>query len=343
MYSGREIDDGGYNRVVGPDFRWQVGEHDVVTGQLLVSSSETPDRPDLADEWDGRDLSGHAAELWWYRQMEHWDFFALGNDVGEDFRADNGFVPQVGFRQGYGELGHTFRPEDKPVSRLRLFTIGRYKTDQQGELLLREVVPGFGLDTLLNSFVRFEFAFDEVLGIERLHQRTQVRPTFIVRPGGLLSEIIVRATLGDEIDFANDRLGSGVTLRTEATIRPTDHLELAINADRQWLDVTDEAGRDGRLFTADVARLRLVYTFNSRVWLRLIGQFVRTERDPDLYLDEVDERSEAFAGSAVFAYKLNWQSVLYAGYGADRRLDDLGNLEPSGREFFLKISYAFQH
>jgi hypothetical protein len=224
-----------------------------------------------------------------------------------------------------------------------MFTIGRYKVDQQGELLLRELVPGFGLDTLLNSFVRFEFAFDEVRGIERLFRRNQVRPTFIVRPGDLLSEVVVRATLGDEVDFANDRLGTGVTVRTEATIRPTDHLELAVNADRQWLDVTDESGRDGRLFTADVARLRLIYTFTSRMWLRLIGQVQRTERDPELYLDEVDERSEAFSGSAVFAYKLNWQSVLYVGYGADRRLDDLGNLEPSGREFFLKISYAFQH
>ncbi len=29
--------------------------------------------------------------------------------------------------------------------------------------------------------------------------------------------------------------------------------------------------------------MRAVYTFNSRMWLRVIGQYVDTERDPDLY------------------------------------------------------------
>ena len=48
LYSGREIDGGGSNRVFGPDFEWRPTEQDTVTGQFLVSASQTPDRPDLA-------------------------------------------------------------------------------------------------------------------------------------------------------------------------------------------------------------------------------------------------------------------------------------------------------
>jgi hypothetical protein len=92
-----------------------------------------------------------------------------------------------------------------------------------------------------------------------------------------------------------------------------------------------------------VARLRGTYNFTSRMWLRLIAQQVETERRPDLYLDEVDPKSEFFSGSAVFAYKLNWQTVLFLGFGDNRELDDFESLQKSDRQIFLKVSYAFQH
>ena len=342
LYSGREIDGGGHNRVFGPDFRWQVGAHDVISGQLLFSDSRTPDRPDLAEEWDGGARAGHAAELWWYRQTTTWDYFTLVNDFGAGFRADNGFVPQVGYRRGFAEVGRSFHPEDKPMSRLRLFTFSQYSEDRDGRLLFREIVPGFGLDALLNSFVRVELHFDEVLAVERTFERQRIRPTIQVRPGGVLSEVFLRATFGDEVDFANDRLGDGATVELSLDIRPSDHLELEIDANRRWLDVVDEAGLAGRLFTADVQRLRATYTFNARSWLRLIGQWVETERDPRLYVDEVDALSRSFGGSAVFAYKLNWQTVLFVGYGDNRELDSLERLQPADRQLFLKLSYAFQ-
>ena len=110
-------------------------------------------------------------------------------------------------------------------------------------------------------------------------------------------------------------------------------------------DVTTEEGFSGRLFNAELAQLRSTYTFNAKSWLRLIGQWRRTERRPELYdiPEDHDELSERFDGSLVFAYKLNWQTVLYVGYGDSRELDELqDNLEPSSREAFLKISYAFQ-
>ena len=48
------------------------------------------------------------------------------------------------------------------------------------------------------------------------------------------------------------------------------------------------------------------------------------------------------ASSILFAYKLNWQSVLFAGYGDERELTPAHELEQASRQFFVKVSYALQ-
>src|SRR5207247_2662972 len=125
---------------------------------------------------------------------------------------------------------------------------------------------------------------------------------------------------------------------------PTDHLELGIIANRRWLNVEPSDEPEGRLFTADIQRLRATYTFSRRSFLRLIGQRVVTRFDPALFTSVVPRKSSSFTGSALFAYKLNWQSVLFLGYGDDRArtLQEETRDDRMRRQLFLKISYAFQ-
>ncbi|MFQ5525462.1 MAG: DUF5916 domain-containing protein [Thermoanaerobaculia bacterium] len=344
VYTGREVRDNSYNRVLGPDFRWQVTDKDVVTGQILFSESLTPDLPDVASEWNGSKLTGHAAELWWYRQTETRDYFALYQDLSNNFRADNGFIPQVGVRRGFVELGRSLYPEDKPISRIRFFTMASYREDRNGNVLSQFLMPGFGFDGLLNSFVRVEFLLSEQRSGDELVTRDQIRPIVVLRPGGVISQVEFTARVGDEVDFANDRQADGLSLGFELDLRPTDHLELSLDTEQRALDVTTDEGLSGELFQARVARLRGTYTFNSKSWLRLIGQWQRTERTAELYNDpeSVSPLSESFGGSLVFAYKLNWQSVLFVGYGDTRELDQFDKLEPASEEVFVKLSYAFQ-
>jgi hypothetical protein len=44
----------------------------------------------------------------------------------------------------------------------------------------------------------------------------------------------------------------------------------------------------------------------------------------------------------LLAYKVNWQSVLFVGDGDERELSDRDRLEQTGRQFFVKVSYALQ-
>jgi hypothetical protein len=350
LVTDREIAGGGYNRVVGPDFQWRPSAADTFTGQLLASVSETPNRPDLATEWDGRKISGGGADFWWSHNTRTIDFVAEVKAFGEGFRADAGFVPQAGFREVYSEAGYTWLPTGF-LTRVRVFAFTDPMWDNSGGRIRNLVAAGVGMDGGWNSFGRFWVYDDRWRVAQPETQPTAFREIpkqqfrFILQasPSQLVSGLYLEGALGQEIDFDNARPGHGATLTLGATFRPTDHLALRLDASRRWIDVRpDGGGPESRLFTAQVERLKATYTFNSRCYLRLVGQYERTDRNPALYRALVDARGGSFAGSALVAYKLNWQSVMFLGYGDDRALDLDGRLNRAGRQFFLKLSYAFQ-
>lgn len=260
-------------------------------------------------------------------------------------------MPQVGYREGFGELGYTFRPKGKRagppvIHRLRIFTFSEYQVDREGDVINQMVSAGFGMSGKWDSFFRFRLAHDEVRSGGQLFPRDQAFLRFHLSPTRAISDIRLRVVLGDDVDFANDRPATGGTLGLAATFRPNDRLEFRLDSNRRWLDVDrsrlDEVGRE-RLFTATVARLRTTYNLSSRSYVRLIGQYVETGRDPTLDDDEVDSKSAFLSTSALFAYKLNWQTVLFLGFGDGRKhAVDLDHLEAAEQQIFLKVSYAFQ-
>ena len=279
----------------------------------------------------------------WSHNTPHIDWFVQGQDLGADFRADDGFIPQVGYREGYFESGYTLRPKDAFFLRVRIFTVDYYDAEPSGSVLNRRVSVGSGMDGKWNSFFRVELNRDEIRVGDELLQRFRPRLYLQSSPGRLLNLFTIDAYFGDEIDFANGREGSGTTLLTNATLRPNTHLELRNDASGRWLHVDAGGGKSGRLFSAGVERVRATWAFNSRSFVRVIGQYVVTSRDTSLYTFKVARKDASFSSSALFAYKVNWQTVLYAGYGDDRAFTDVtGKLEQSGRQVFAKISYAWQ-
>lgn len=345
LLTSREIDGadgGGHNRVLGPDFQWRPSQSDQVTGQILFSDSQSPRRPDLAAEWDGRELTGHAAVLTWGHTREKVDWFARYRDVADGFRADDGFVPQVGYREGLAELGGSLYPTKGWLNRVRGYLDFQRLEDRDGDLVEQRAFPGVLLLGRRNLTANIEARFERLRVGERELERTQLVGMAQVDPGRRLTRLRVDLTLGDQIDFAQARVGSGAELRFAATLRPSVHLTLDPVFDASWLDVTPEGGREGRLFTARVFYLKAVYNASARAFLRLVGEYVTTDRDAALYAAAVPERSGSFAGSALLCYKLNWQTALYLGYGDDREEDLARDLRRTGRQLFVKLSYAWQ-
>ena len=122
----------------------------------------------------------------------------------------------------------------------------------------------------------------------------------------------------------------------------TNHLAFDASATIRSLYVDDAAGASRRLFRAQVERLKSTYTFNARMFVRGIVQYVSTRNDPALFIDPVRAKSGSLDGSFLLAYKLNWQSVMFVGYGDTRELSEQDRLERQDRQFFVKLSYAFQ-
>jgi hypothetical protein len=344
IVTARENEGGSYNRVIGPDFRLQLGENDTITGQVLYSSTQNPTRAELSDQFQGQKLNSHAATVWWSRNTKTFDFFSEVKDFGDNFRADNGFVPQVGFRMNYSEAGYTVRPSSGFFNRLRSFAFGEYDEDQDGRILYRLASAGIGADGKYRSFSRLRFARDSVRTFDPLAKqdvvldRNRLYYTFELSPTAKIARVTVNGWVGDEIDFSFARRGRGANIELGGTLRPTNHLQIGLTTSTRWLNLNSD-----RLFTSQVERIRTQYTFNSRMFVRAIVQNARTNRDVPLYNFDAVQHSGSLASQLLFAYKLNWQTVMYLGFGDLREITaDQGEFEESERQFFMKLSYAWQ-
>jgi hypothetical protein len=341
LVTDRESHDGqGFNRVVGPDFLWRPTGSDIVSGQWLFTSSREPRRPDLLADWDGQHLSGGGASLAWNHNTTHLDTTAGFKALSDEFRTDTGFIPQVGYRSANAGGGWTVRPSGM-VRRVRSFANIERQADRRGDLLQQIGEVGSAINTTLGGFIQLRYLDDRLLAGSKVFPRRRLGYLFRFNPSRRLTQIQMDGNLGGEVDFANARPADGSTINVGATIVPTDRLEIALVANRRQLQVSPEGSRE-RLFVASVARVRSTWSFNAHSFVRAIAQYVGTTREPRLYQSVVTRQSGVFSGSALFAYKINWQSVLFVGYGDDRQSDDEHGLRPVGQQLFVKMSYAFQ-
>jgi hypothetical protein len=359
----REIEGGAHNRVLGPDFQWKPNDNNTFTGQVLVSDSKTPDRLDLHPEWNGQKLRDWAGDIWWSYSNPRWDLYTQSQHYGEDFRADNGFVPQVGYQTDYAEGGRTFRPKGF-FNRIRVFAMGQYDskvgTDEEavdGAQLYRLISAGFGADGKFRSFLRIRPALERFRAGNQIFNTRGVYYSLQFNVSRVISQVSFDGYLGENVDFSSNRRGRGARVNTGFNLRPTTRLTMSLTNNVQWLSVRrdefptpiDSVG--GRLFTSMVNRLRAQYMFTPQMFLRAIVQNQRTNRNRLLYgVDPtlpptigIPQHGGNLAAQLLFGYRVNWQSVLFVGYGdLHNVVGPSGDFVKGGRTLFTKVSYAFQ-
>ncbi|MFL6246766.1 MAG: DUF5916 domain-containing protein [Thermoanaerobaculia bacterium] len=321
VLTSREIDDGGHNRVLGPDFQWRPTDSDQVAAQLLFSDTDDADRGDSRS---------HALRAQYARIKSTYDWSLTGTDIGDGFRADLGFMPQVGYRELFARGGLRYYPGKGKV---RFFRPGfelAQQTNQDNEKIYELV--SFGVEGLGAKNMNFQVLFrprEQIRVGNQLLEQTYGTFFFQFDPSRRFPRIFIDSRFGESIDFGGARVGTGATVALGATLRPHDRLDLQLTVNREWLDIHDD-----RLFTADVQRVRAQYSFSAKSLLRVIAQY-----------DEVEFGSGAkngnFLGSVLYSYKINWQTVLFAGYGDERVLNERYDLTDAGKSFFFKVSYAF--
>jgi hypothetical protein len=144
---------------------------------------------------------------------------------------------------------------------------------------------------------------------------------------------------GENIDVANNRPGDFVTLTQTLDLRLGRHAQGNLSWVHQAFDLQSDA-QGGRLFTVDLAQSRLFYHFNNRSFVRAILQYEWLERDPRLYRDTVEKKTEDLLTQLLFSYRLNAQTVFLLGYSDSYLGVNQVDLTQTGRTVFLKIGYA---
>jgi len=97
----------------------------------------------------------------------------------------------------------------------------------------------------------------------------------------------------------------------------------------------------GRLYTANISRIKLVYQLNKRTFIRAITQYIDYRRNTSLYLSEVAPQEQHIFNQFLFSYKINPQTVVYLGYSDNYFADQDIHPTQTNRTVFAKIGYAW--
>jgi hypothetical protein len=145
LFTDRTLEGGAYNRVAGPDAVWFPTPEHRLRAQLL--GSWTTAQPVGGTLAKGELASSHAFTADWSYVGASWQQYLNVEDLGRDFRADNGFVSQNGYRRIYSETTRKFVGAFG-LGEVSPYLFAEYKTDpdsaviyQQNNIGVRFVLP----------------------------------------------------------------------------------------------------------------------------------------------------------------------------------------------------------
>ena len=322
-----------HNGVVGVDGRWAHGHHSA-TAQVLRSQSRYPDALGLVDP----EPEGDAWQFDYVYDSDEWSFNTWHTVVDPGFRADLGYIGQVGYEKTLLGGSHTwYGDEDASIAGTRLSADFDITHRHDGQLLEREAEAQlqfdgpmrstFGVQVLARDRYWDGIFFDE----SHVNVFGAWFPAANVQLGGNLR-------VGPQIDLFASRTGQGryVDVWAEMSVGLAHSVEFDLF--RQSLE------RDGgTAFAATVMDTRYAWQIDTRQHLRFSVQASRIDRDPALYLDPVEATSRDLATQLVYSFQLDPRTSVYAGGTLGAFLDDDNpDLFASDRAAFVKLSYAWQ-
>lgn len=338
VLTDRSLADGrGYNRVIGPDAVWQIGADTRMRAQLLMSSTTAIVDAD-GELHRGARRDGTAAYFDMNRDVGEWRFYGRYRDIGEDFRADNGFLTQSGVRALDIEATRRYYREGSWREISPYLSMGRVQ-DRDGHIVSQSVNPGVYLAGPRGIGLNLEWRPDERIVLAPgapLLRRGYGRVAFDIAPSAWLNRVVVDMELGDQIDYENGRLGRGGLVSAFARWRPFDRFEMEQEYSRFWVDAS--GGDVGRIYTEDTLSWTSILHFGARDTLRAIWQRDAIRRNPNAYPVPVDVRGGSEELSLVYAHTHRFGSALYVGCTvADQR----ATADDRRWEVFAKASWTF--
>lgn len=354
-----------HNYVNGVDVRYRVTDQDTIEAQFVRSETQYPD--DLFrdfcdadcnedDDFNEASLRTNQGEAFtgtsWrvdYRHEERdWSTRFTHFAIDEGFRADLGFENSADLNKSIVGGNYDWWNENSWWNRIRVRGDWDITHNDDGEILERELEGYVSIRGIMQSFVEIGFRERDRVG-QRLNSgllsvegntdlffeesysvfmETRPNPYIYLRN-------FVRK--GDQVDFANNRLGDQLFVESVVDLNIGRHTQLRMRHTYSNLDVNDDI-----LFIARLSDVRLTYQFDPRQFVRAIVTYRNVHRNQSNFTFDVDEYSRSFGLQLLYSYKLNPETRFFVGVssaGIDE--PELGELEETQQSVFMKFSYAF--
>lgn len=325
--------DGYRNDVAGVDGRWQHGRH-TVTGQVLRSESAYP----LALGFDDASPAGNAARGEYSYDSRNWSMSSWYEQVDPGFRADLGFIGQVGYDKALlGGARNWFFDNGSKISRMQLYADYDITHRFDGQLLERELEARLSFNGPMQSnfgvhgMTRARYWNGQLFDEAYVNLFANLTPRSGMQIGG-------NFRTGPQIDIAASRRGQGRFFNLYGNLSLGRGLNLNADLFQQSLR------RDGgTAFEATVLDTRLAWQLDPRQRLRLTVQASNVDKDPALYARPVNRHARNVGAQLVYSYKVNPRTAVYAGGTLGGFMDDEHrDLFASSRGVFVKLSYGWQ-
>ncbi len=304
-----------YNRTYAIDGRWGIGDNILL--QAWAAKTETP----------GLDERDDAFALKFHYSAEEWSSRLEYTEVGEDFNPEVGFLGRREYRKASAFLMRRIRPDDLwglLEIRPHASYTGHWKFDgfQESGFLHLDAHWEFKTSAEIHTGHNFTKAgvlspFEIVPGVvvpAGTYDHGETQLIFYTNKSKPLS-FSLRTVFGGQ--FGGDRVSLSPTLNYR--IGEKFRSELSINYNDYDLPVPNGD------FTANLARLRLSYSFTPKIQVQALVQ----------YNDTQDQLGTNFR----FSWLRSANSGFYLVYNeVDER--GVGGL-PTGQQFILKYSHIF--
>jgi Carbohydrate family 9 binding domain-like/Domain of unknown function (DUF5916) len=315
------------NTVLAADGYRRATEQDNIRVQVAASRTDYPDAVSAAFDQPDGSFTGHALRASYSHSDKNWEWNADYAELSPEFRADSGFISQVGVREGSVFAQRRIRGGEDRWFR-NLYLAGGVDSTREFNGEWNEW--GADLGATYQGPRQTEISFNLAPNQEYFDGRTyhNFRHSFSVQTQASRDvTVYFFVNAGENIDFTNKQPADFVTLNPGTNFNIGRHIRGEI--DYVWQRFETESG--ARIFTVHLPQARLLYHFSRRAFIRTVLQYQTVDRVP--------EKSRELLTQLLFSYRWNAQTVILAGY-SDNYEGDV-DLSRTDRAVFVKLSYAW--
>jgi hypothetical protein len=334
LYTGRTADEYS-NQVAGVDGFFRLSRTNTLNLQYLHSQTDYPDSVANTYQQEQKPFDGDALYAIFSHRSRHLIFHLRYETLSPGFRSDSGFIPRVDTREMEIKINPVlWGKEGSWFDRLAVMVLANNITDTDNNLTDRLVMLAASYTGPLQTYFETDLYLQKEFFNGVTYDTNQLAFYLLMKPTRGLNYNIYFG-FGDSIDYSNSRLAKSLLLMPTLELNIGKHLNLNIGYILEHLSLEGE-----KIYTANILQTRFIYNLNVRTFVRAIFQYTYVDRNPGLYLAEVDPMTKTLFAQFLISYKINPRTVLFIGY-SDNHLGARGyDFTRTDRTFFLKIGYA---